>query len=68
MNTGRKLEWLLIALTAFLLIALKQLHYGVTHYKIFLTILFSWTMILIIAFRALNKNGSNTNTTDRNNS
>jgi hypothetical protein len=65
MTTARKLEWLMIALTACLLIALKQLHYGVTHYNIFLMILFAWTMILIAAFRALKKSGSNTINQDK---
>ena len=55
MTIRRRLEWLMIVLTIGLLISLKQLHYGVTHYNIFLIILLVWSLILIIAFRSLNK-------------
>lgn len=53
MSTRRKLEWLLIVLTAGLLLFLKWLHYGVTHYNIFLLVLLTWTLVLILGFRAL---------------
>ncbi len=55
MSTRRKLEWLFIALSAGLLVLLKWLHYGVTHYNIFLLILLAWTMVLILVFRAMTK-------------
>ena len=45
--------WLAIFLTAVLLMAIKWLHMGVTHYNWFLIILLSWTLILILWFRAL---------------
>ena len=61
MTIGRKLEWLLLALTAGLLISLKQLHYGVTHYNIFLVILLLWPLILIISFKRLNRKNKQTN-------
>lgn len=66
MTMRRWLEWLLIALTAGLLISLKQLHYGVTHYNFFLLILLAWSLILIISLRALYKKG--TGPTDQNKS
>ena len=53
MTLRRWLEWLLIALTAVLLISLKQLHYGVTHYNIFLLILLAWTLIVIVCLSML---------------
>ena len=53
MTLRRYLEWLLIALTAGLLISLKELHYGVTHYNIFLLILLAWTLIVIVCLSML---------------
>lgn len=53
MTMRRYLEWLLIALTAGLLISLKRLHYGVTHYNIFLLILLAWTLIMIVSLKVL---------------
>ncbi|RJX32524.1 MAG: hypothetical protein C4525_10615 [Desulfarculus sp.] len=53
MSKERWLQWLLLALTAGLLLFLKWLHYGVTHYNIFLLILLAWTLLLLVAFRAL---------------
>ena len=53
MTLRRYLEWLLIALTAGLLISLKELHYGVTHYNILLLILLAWTLILIVCLSML---------------
>lgn len=60
MTMGRWLEWLLIALTAGLLISLKQSHYGVTHYNFFLLILLAWSLILIVSLRFLYKKGTTT--------
>jgi hypothetical protein len=53
MTLQRKIQWLLLAATATLLMFLKWLHLGVTHYNIFLLILIGWTMVLVIAFRGL---------------
>ena len=53
MNLPRTLQWLPLAATAALLIFLKWLHLGVTHYNIFLLILIGWTLVLVIGFRAL---------------
>ncbi len=53
MSLRRKLEWMLIALTTGLLMWLKWMHYGVTHYNIFLLILLAWSLVLIVVFRAL---------------
>ena len=55
MSMRRKLEWLFIALTAGLLMWLKWLHYGVTHYNIFLLILLAWSLMLIVVFRGLRR-------------
>ena len=55
MSMRRKLEWLFIALTAGLLMWLKWLHYGVTHYNIFLLILLAWSLMLIVVFRGLHR-------------
>jgi len=53
MNTRRKLEWLILAATAGLLILLKWLHIGVTNYNIFLLILIGWSLGVILAFRVM---------------
>jgi len=53
MSLQRKIQWLLLAITAALLMFLKWLHIGVTHYNIFLLILIGWILVLVIAFRAL---------------
>jgi len=53
MSTRRKLEWLILAATAGLLILLKWLHIGVTNYNIFLLILIGWSLGAILAFRAM---------------
>ena len=53
MSTRRKLEWLILAATAGLLILLKWLHIGVTHYNIFLLILIGWSLGAILAFRVM---------------
>ncbi|MEW5913912.1 MAG: hypothetical protein AB1814_15245 [Thermodesulfobacteriota bacterium] len=53
MSKERWLEWLLLALTAGLLLLLKWLHYGVLHYNIFLLILVAWCLILVVLFRVL---------------
>jgi hypothetical protein len=53
MSLQRTLQWLLLAATAALLIFLKWLHLGVTHYNVFLLILVGWTLGLVIIFRLL---------------
>jgi hypothetical protein len=53
MSLQRKLQWFFLAATAALLMLLKWLHTGVTHYNIFLLIMIGWTLVLVIAFRAL---------------
>ena len=47
------ISWSTVAATAFLMWFLKWLHYGVTHYNIFLYILLGWSLMLIIIFRLL---------------
>ena len=53
MNWSRIIQWLIVAATAGLLVLLKELHIGVTHYNVFLIILVGWILGLVIAFRAL---------------
>ena len=53
MSLQRTLQWLLLAATAALLIFLKWLHLGVTHYNVFLLILVGWTLGLVLVFRLL---------------
>ena len=53
MNLKRSLQWLLLAATAGLMILLKWLHLGVTHYNVFLLILVGWTLALVMVFRVL---------------
>lgn len=53
MNARRVLQWLSIAATAGLLVFLKKLHLGVTHYNLFLLILIGWCLGLILFFRLL---------------
>ncbi len=47
------IQWLFLAATVALLMFLKWLHIGVTHYNIFLLILIGWILVLVIAFRTL---------------
>ena len=53
MSTQRTLQWLLLAATAALMMVLKWLHLGVTHYNVFLLILIGWTLGLMMVFRML---------------
>ena len=53
MSLQRMIQWLLLAATAALLMFLKWLHLGVTHYNIFLLILIGWILALLIVFRTL---------------
>ncbi len=53
MSLHRTLQWLFLAATAALLMLLKWLHLGVTHYNIFLLILVGWTLGLVMVFRML---------------
>jgi hypothetical protein len=53
MSLQRMIQWLLLAVTAALLMFLKWLHLGVTHYNIFLLILIGWILVLVIVFRVL---------------
>ena len=53
MSLQRTLQWLFLAATAALLIFLKWLHLGVTHYNVFLLILIGWILGLVLIFRVL---------------
>jgi hypothetical protein len=53
MTGQRTLQWLLLAATAALLLYLKWLHLGVTHYNVFLLIMIGWVLGLVIVFRVL---------------
>jgi len=53
MSLQRALQWLLLAATAILLMFLKWLHLGVTHYNVFLLIMVGWILGLVIVFRLL---------------
>ena len=53
MTLQRKLQWLFLIITAALMMFLKWLHLGVTHYNIFLLILIGWTLVMVIAVRSL---------------
>jgi hypothetical protein len=53
MSLQRTLQWLFLAATAALLMFLKWLHIGVTHYNVFLLILVGWVLGLVIVFRLL---------------
>ena len=53
MTLQRIIQWFFLAVTAALLMYLKWLHIGVTHYNIFLLIMIGWILMLVIAFRAL---------------
>lgn len=55
MSMRRKVEWLLLAATAVLLMVLKRLHTGVLHYNWFMIILIAWCLGLVIFFRMHNK-------------
>ena len=53
MSLKRTLQWLILAATAGLMILLKWLHLGVTHYNIFLLILIGWILAMVMVFRVL---------------
>jgi hypothetical protein len=53
MSRNRVIQWLILAATAGLMVLLKELHIGVTHYNVFLIILVGWILALVIAFRPL---------------
>jgi hypothetical protein len=53
MNLQRALQWVFLAATAALMIFLKWLHLGVTHYNLFLLIMIGWVLVLVIVFRTL---------------
>jgi hypothetical protein len=53
MTGQRALQWLLLAATAALMLFLKWLHLGVTHYNVFLLVMVGWTLGLVIVFRML---------------
>jgi len=55
MSPVRKLQWLVLALTAGLLIFLKWAHYAVIHYNLFLLILLGWSLGVILLFRAFSE-------------
>lgn len=49
----RTMEWMIVAVTVALMILLKKLHLGVTHYNLFLSILIGWSLAVIVLFRFL---------------
>lgn len=49
----RILEWMIVAATIVLMLVLKKLHLGVTHYNLFLSILVGWSLVAIVLFRFL---------------
>jgi hypothetical protein len=53
MKIHRMIEWMIVAATAGIMILLKELHLGVTHYNLFLLILIGWCLLAIFAFRRL---------------
>ena len=53
MNADRIIAWLTVAGTAGLMFLLKELHLGITHYNLFLTILLAWCLQVIVVFRIL---------------
>jgi len=53
MDIKRIVEWIVLFATAGLMVLLKDLHLGVTHYNWFLIILLSWTLALVAIFRIL---------------
>jgi hypothetical protein len=56
MSRNRMLQWLFLAATAVLLMFLKWIHLGVTHYNLFLLILVGWVLGLVLVFRVLTPN------------
>ena len=53
MSSKRALQWLLLVATAVLMMLLKWLHLGVTHYNVFLLILVGWVLAMVMVFRVL---------------
>jgi hypothetical protein len=53
MSARRMLEWVILFATAGLMMLLKWLHLGVTHYNLFLSILLGWCLFTIFAFCSL---------------
>lgn len=53
MNIHKIVAWLTVVVTAGIMVLLKKLHLGVTHYNLFLTILLVWSLVVIVVFRVL---------------
>lgn len=53
MSARRIIEWIILFATAGLMVLLKWLHLGVTHYNLFLSILLVWSLVVIFLFRLL---------------
>ena len=51
MTTRKIWGWSAITLTAALMVLLRWLHIGVTHYNWFLVILIAWTLVMLFVFR-----------------
>ena len=64
MSMQRKVEWLLLAATAVLLMILKWLHMGVIHYNWFMIILMAWCLGLVFFFYALRRQRNSFKLTD----
>ena len=64
MSMQSKVEWLLLAGTAVLLMVLKWLHMGVMHYNWFMIILMAWCLGLVLFFRVLRRQGNSLKLTD----
>ena len=55
MSSSRILQWFVLAATACMLMLLKWLHLGGTHYNLFLTILLGWVLGVILLFHRLKR-------------
>lgn len=64
MSMQRKVEWLLLAATAVLLMVLKRLHMGVMHYNWFMIILMAWCLGLVFFFDMLRRQRNSLKLTD----
>ena len=53
MEKKRIFEWIIVAATAGLLMLLKEIHLGITHFKYFVAVLLVWSLIVIVLFRAV---------------
>ena len=65
MNSHKAWGWSAITLTALLMILLRWIHIGVTHYNWFLIILLAWTLVMLMVFRHIGRDPEKAESTEK---